>query len=400
MRPSVADVRASGNLSVARWLFWLTFFLYILSQIAARAWDSYWHTTHTFDGFFSPPHVFIYVTTTVTCLLIELVIFMPDLRGWFGPGFRIPLLPFEVPAALALVGGGYLLMGFAGLVLDNAWHSNFGLDETMWSLPHAMLGWTAFVSLLGFIACALVLHRHRPFSQFVTLLLGFFLLGLSVSTVLGPFYENSTPGTVQAIANLPVFRIQPEAQHTFQIFLDWHLDRTNPLLAPLGALWAGSALAFLRQLDGRSRVVLAASFLWTLITLLGDYGTALRLATVSPNLSAAHDPTSWLPLPILPAAIIFLVLTEVRLTERWAWMMAGWVFGALVFLCWGMQPVTAVLAIGAGPTMAAGALLGERIYHMVEAPDRVGVVKLLVASVGLPIVLGCVDLYLRAVTPR
>ena len=64
------------------------------------------------------------------------------------------------------------MLGFAGLVLDNYWHTNFGLDETAWSMPHAMLGWSWFVAMLGFIACRLALRPYRPLRWVTAVALG------------------------------------------------------------------------------------------------------------------------------------------------------------------------------------------------------------------------------------
>jgi len=122
-------------------LLWLTFWLAAIAAVIGGSWDGYWHLTHPFDGFFSPPHVFVYGTCTVMGLVICLMTFAPSIRRAFGPGFSVPLIRFPVPGPLFILGGATVMLGAAGLIFDNFWHTNFGLDETNWSFPHAMIGW-------------------------------------------------------------------------------------------------------------------------------------------------------------------------------------------------------------------------------------------------------------------
>ena len=156
MTPATAPIRAplsapdAASFNRARALFWFTLFVFLLAIIVGIGWDRRWHTTHAFETFYSPPHLFIYATSTFATLLVGLMVVVPGLRRWFGYN---PLI---------LLTGGFMLQGFAGLVFDNFWHSNFGLDETGWSFPHAMLGWSFFITLLGFLACLVALRAGRP----------------------------------------------------------------------------------------------------------------------------------------------------------------------------------------------------------------------------------------------
>ncbi len=390
------DEQSLKGLRQAKRLFWVAFVLYVAAELAARVWDSYWHTTYTSNGFFSPPHLFIYGVTLANVALFERIILSSGLRRFFGKRIRVPGLRFEVPAVLVLVSGAYLILVLAGLGLDNVWHSRFGLDETMWSLPHATLGWSWLSVLLGLVACYIALNRHQPFFPLATLVLAFFLLGISASTLLGPFYENATPQTLQGIARLPALQSQPETGRVFQIYLTWNLNRTNVLLAPFGAVWAGIVLAFLSQLDTRQRVLLASTYLWTLVTALGDYNTARRLDQYLP---VVHDPLSWLPLPIFPVTVLYVALTKTCLSDRQRWPICGWTFGLLVFLFWGRQPATLLLAILSGPIMLGGAQFGKRLYHSLVDPNRRAVVIILLATIGIPAALGLLDLFLRSTTP-
>ena len=128
-----------------RWMFIFT----VVGGLAAAAWDGWYHTQNVFDGFFSPPHVMAYGVALVLAWFTGDLLVRRDLRRWLGVGFRVPTLPFPVPGALVVLGAGVVMLGFSGLVLDNFWHTWFGLNETGWSLPHAMIGWSLLMVVLG-----------------------------------------------------------------------------------------------------------------------------------------------------------------------------------------------------------------------------------------------------------
>ena len=84
-----------AGLRRARWLLGGTFFLLICTVAVGLSWDRRWHTTHAFDSFYSPPHLFSYGMTVVVALLVTFLVFSPGYRRWFGPGFRVPVLLFS-----------------------------------------------------------------------------------------------------------------------------------------------------------------------------------------------------------------------------------------------------------------------------------------------------------------
>src|SRR5262245_859839 len=65
------------------------------------------------------------------------------------------------------------------------------------------------------------------------------------------------------------------AQHTFRIYPDWNLTRTNPLFIPLSTLWASTLLAFVRRLDRRAWVFLLLFTAHTAIALSSSHHEAL-----------------------------------------------------------------------------------------------------------------------------
>src|SRR5262249_60818257 len=96
----------AASLAQAHTLPTFTLALFVASVAVAPAWDRAWHATHVFDTFSSPPHVFTYAMALVTALLVGVLTFSRDLRVWFGPVVCVPPLPFAVPGALVLTGGG------------------------------------------------------------------------------------------------------------------------------------------------------------------------------------------------------------------------------------------------------------------------------------------------------
>src|SRR5262245_5490512 len=101
----------------ARRLFWLVCLLLVVTVVLGRNWDAAWHATHVFETFYSPPHLFILSMMGVATLVVIALICSPSLRACFGPGFQVSLVPFEVPGALFILASGFVVLGFAGLVL-------------------------------------------------------------------------------------------------------------------------------------------------------------------------------------------------------------------------------------------------------------------------------------------
>lgn len=373
-----------------RWLWFVL--LFMLGTVSLGiAWDRGWHLRNRIETFFSPPHIFVYVSTTVTILLVVGLTFSARLRPWFGTAFRLRPLAFPVPGALVITAGGLAMLGFAGLVLDNFWHTTFGLDETAWSTPHSMIGWSWLVTMLGFVSCRLALRPVRPLRWFAAVALGWLVLSFSATPFLGPLNKNPTPQKVEAsaraIATLPALRDNAGVAHTLRIYAAANLTRTNPVFILFGAVWAGAALAIVRGIDRRASVLLATAGIFSLIAIVGDRAGARALV---------QNPANWLPPPILPAALTFVIAVRLRRVERWAWLVAGGVFGVLTWLTWGRGTGMLPLVPLAAPALLAGTSLGAWVARTLAAPTA-RAVRRTVPLLGLtaPLVLGLVDLFLR-----
>ena len=384
--PGGGDTRSYRR---AHRLLWLTIALFLVGFGVGTAWDRAWHATHPFEDFWSPPHLFIYAMHGLAMGVAARLALAPELRACFGPLVRLPLLPVRVPGSIALFGGGFVVILAAGL-FDSIWHARFGLDETTWSFPHAMLGWGILLALLGLVSARLALRPRHPLAWPARLLFGLLLLTTPVGIILGPLGNHNTPEVARAIAALPVLAGEPDAQRTYRIYQEWNLTRLHPLFVPLAALASGVGLALVRSLHPRWWFLLTVAVLAAALMVGGE-----RRAARFFGLEA--DARTWLPVPYLAAALALVVLRAARLGDRWAWAGGGVAFGLLAARFWGQDPL---LILPAALALVVGAHLGARIFDLLERPTARGVTTLVgLLGVGIPATLGVVDLWLRAHTP-
>ncbi|HYM16586.1 MAG TPA: hypothetical protein VEZ14_13600 [Dehalococcoidia bacterium] len=388
--PAFAMARTTGtahsNLTArqaSKRLWWSLAFFFISFGVGT-SWDRAWHATHVFDDFYSPPHLFIYSTFAISALIFATLAFSPERRAWYGDDMRVPVLGWQMPAAIVLAGCGFATIAIAG-ALDDVWHTNFGLDETNWSTPHAMLGWGILLTWSGFLACRHALRPHIPISRPFIAVAGLITLSLTTSILLGALGKDATPDMVRHIAALPPLQASSQAQHTFRILLTWNLTRTNPLFVPAAAAAAGVALACIRGLTRSTWMFLAVAAVATLFGLTGGHRTASYF-------HLAGDARNWLPIPFVAAAIVFVCAKQLRRSDTTSWLLAGLAFSALVASWWGPGPALALLA---APAMPLGAYAGARLYRAIEHPSAASVRVMAATAVAVPALLGLLDLYLR-----
>lgn len=367
-------------------LVWQALLCFGLAVALGFTWDRAWHTSRPFEDFWSPPHLFIYGMFALCAATVARMVADRAVRQAVGAAFRLPLLRIEVPGSLALLGGGIATIGLAGL-LDNAWHTAFGLDETSWSTPHAMLGWGLLLTFHGFLSVWLAL-RPGGWQGWLTRG-GFGLLALGFLTGVPLVQFDRTRELAAAIAALPVLAAEPDAQRTFRLYRAWDLTKQSGLYVPIAAAAAGAGLAVLQRLVARGGLAVLVALLFTAVTMAGERRTAAFFGL-------AGDARTWAPLPLVPALSVYLVLHWRRLPTRLAWAAAGLVFGLQAGATWGQGPAA---GLGAALGMPLGAGLGERLWRVVDQPTRRCVLRL-VGAVGLalPLGLGLVDLALRART--
>ncbi len=428
---SRSRVRMPLSPEQASYRFWASFVLFLLAFGIGAAWDRGWHADHPFEDFYSPPHLFIYTTLALAVATFVSLALSPERRAWFGASLRLPVLALEIPASLLLTLAGMGTVMFAGL-LDNIWHTSFGLDETAWSTPHSMLGYGIILTWWGFLAGRLSLRRHIPISRPFALLAGLLSLTLPAGIFLGPLDNNQTIAVVQGVGQFPVLAATPAFQHTVRIATKYNLTFGNTAFLPLAALAIGFGLSFLWTFLGLSedRAVsvpgrrywailrpflavvttalaglrwltrgklgfLLVALLATFLAFAAAHGRAVALDNQL-GLDLAADPANFRPIPYVVAALGYVAAKAFRRGDGIAWAVAGFLFG-IVVAAWWDHPAWSVLL--AAPAMALGALLGRKVLAALQEPDWRAISALTAFAVGTPLLTGAFDLYMRSSTP-
>jgi hypothetical protein len=368
MTAAVSAIRAARSLETAYRALWIAVLFDFLAFGVGFGWDREWHTTHAFEDFFSPPHIFIYAMHFLATMTLAYVAFTPALRAQFGPAFRLPPLPFPVPGPIAIAGGGFVVTALAG-VFDGIWHTAFGLDETLWSFPHSMLRSGIFVAFVGIAACRWTIRDQKPIGLGSALVFGYLLMAIAGEHWTGPIGRNLSPAVIESVARIPVLAAEPAFQHTTRIYLAYDIDRMNPLFLPLASLSAGMAVALVRSFDPRPLVMLV--------------------------LTAIATGTSTLVPFIVPGAVV--AIRGTRPADRVLWSLAGVGFAFTAGFIWNARFNWTLLGVILFPV---GVWLGRLIWSVVERPTRVGALAfVLLAGIAYPALTGIVDLVLRARVP-
>ncbi len=385
---SADELTLAGRCAAYRWTM-LALGFYLAAAGLGLGWDRAWHATHPFRDFFSPPHLFIYSMFALAMLSMARLCGAEHLRACFaGEPVHLPGLRVALPGPLAFAAGGLAVVGVAGL-LDLTWHSLFGLDETGWSLPHALLGWGIMLSLLGLISCRLRLAAYRPLASHTPYIFAALLLMLLGDGPIAPFNGNHTAEGLRAVYHLPVLAADKAAQHTFRIYSEHGLTRSNPLFMLVSAFAGGAGLALALALFKRRRVVVVAATIAFLLVA----SSGMRAARF---FGLPHSTAEWLPVPFLAALLIYLACRALRAADGWSWAAAGLGFGLIEAAVWTHRPA---VALASAALLAAGALAGDWLAETVQRPDGPRLVRLFaVLAVAWPVTTGIIDLWLRTHT--
>ncbi|HEX9709579.1 MAG TPA: hypothetical protein VGB42_06400 [Candidatus Thermoplasmatota archaeon] len=359
--------------------------------LLGTAWDVYWHSQNLFETFLTPPHLLMYAGVASAGAFAVAATYRPELGRWFGAPIPLRFPPASVPGSVLLVGSGALL-ALSGAVLDDGWHAAYGLDETRWSLPHAMVAWAVLLTLLGFLSCRMSLAAHLPITRAGSAAFGGALMMYSFVVFLGPMFLSSTPEAVAKGATLPGFQ-GPDAQHYFRIVAQWELYRTNALYPALVGLWAGSFIAMARGFEPRPVAFVGMLAVGTAV--LSAAGVALAL-----YVGVLGSPGVWLP-PMLLPSVVLLLWVESKGGPEWLGLAGcGAALGGLTFASYGGSAAGMLASLLAVPALFLGHRLGRLALRAVAHPGLRNV-QALVLAMGLtvPALLALVDVYLRTSTP-
>lgn len=363
--------------------------IFTLLIFVGVGWDKKWHGTNPFEDFFSPPHWMIYSMVTLTGLSILSIVFSERLRSAFGqPIVTIPFLKLPLPGPVAFVLGGIGVVGVAGFS-DMVWHTAFGLDETAFSFPHALLGLGFALLCAGIIACRLALRDYKPVWEIILFAFAFILVFFADAAV--NRYNFPTAQNIQALAQIPVLAENADFRHTVRIAMDWHLYRSGNNLLMLVAPFAsgiglGLVLTMLR--NNRKKFLIYA----LLITIIMAYSAA-KIYLGSPIIG---DIRLWLPWPIFPAVVAYIVAKKLNVTENWSWALAGGVYALIVSTVYLVSPWLVFLAM---PVMVGGVAAGKYIMGQMEDASLKGLMLVFGLSTLMVVIFGAFDLIMRSSTP-
>lgn len=143
-------------------LLGIPLFLYVtvfasLCVIVGGIWDISWHISIGRDGLFSPPHLAIYLGAVVSGLFSGYQVLKTTFAG--SPAEKAQTVRFWGVFHSPL-GALFCIWGAVAMItstpFDDWWHSTYGLDVTILSPPHTILGlgiamvqFGAMISVLG-----------------------------------------------------------------------------------------------------------------------------------------------------------------------------------------------------------------------------------------------------------
>jgi hypothetical protein len=368
-------------------LLWIGLYHIVAASLIGGLWDAAYHAERGFDSFYSAPHMYVYVLAGVGTLLI--IVLGVSFREWFGGPSDLAL---SIPEPLAMTLLGLVIVGVGGAVVDNVWHTLFGLDETQWSFPHNTIAWGTLVASVGFTATVVELGRHRGRPWWITGLVGYLFVVTSVPPILGPFAHQLSIDYVNAVAATPGLQTEAGAQDVHELIRTWQLVRGNPLLVPLVAVWGGLVIGFLRRLtDDNDRLFIGIVACHTVLGALGNH----RQATIL-DLPLA-DPATWVPIsvPVLCAAITLVGTRRLDWTDRTGGLFAGGILAITTLVVWTPTIRGLVLVIPAILLFVRLRPTGSWVYDLVETPRKRGMLVTGAVAIAIPLLTGLVDLYLR-----
>jgi hypothetical protein len=299
-RPAAAAVRAETRLR----LVVTSVIMYLMAQgLYGSTWDIQWHGAVGRDSFWTPPHLFMYSSTTLAGLLALGLILWDTWRFRKGdPGVTAAnttrLLGFRGPLGMYVAGFGMFAM-VASAPFDNYWHELYGIDVTLWAPAHVMGMLGSYLGGMGIIyAFASELNRMRAAGARLWLglgwpglgvILGFFgLLGLALINIISAGYAERLWGLgLVTLANWPLIMAAAlpiglvaalvatgragTATAVGLLVTGWHLTFGYTVVAAVDLLVQAQGLQY-RQFDGISTPYVAwmAPLLVPLVGLLID----------------------------------------------------------------------------------------------------------------------------------
>src|SRR5271170_4707538 len=133
----IADRASVGTMSIP-WYIWICMFS-VVSPVVGTAWDISWHESIGRDSFWTPAHMFIYLSGVLAGLSCGYLILATTFqKDWPLRDVSISMWGFRGPLGAFICAWGAVGMIAAG-PFDNWWHNSYGLDVKILSPPHVLL---------------------------------------------------------------------------------------------------------------------------------------------------------------------------------------------------------------------------------------------------------------------
>lgn len=166
--------------------------LALTSAAIGIQWDISWHVSIGRDAFWSPPHVAIYLGGVLAGLISARCVAAATFGSAAARAASVQVLGLRGPLGAFVAGWGGLAM-LVSAPFDDWWHSAYGLDVEVLSLPHSLLFLGMFAIHLG-VVLLVAGERNRTDglarAQLTALLL--YLVGLVLSEALTGAVEHTS----------------------------------------------------------------------------------------------------------------------------------------------------------------------------------------------------------------
>ena len=169
-------------------------------------WDIRWHLLIGRDSFWIAPHVMAYAAVAATAIISLGVLALETWRT------RRRAPPPDAVTVVGLAGTRGFHLAWWGIAIailaapiDDLWHRLFGIDVTLWSLPHLLALAGSQVSNLGIVLIALEVYdegrrRWAALAAGGVLLLGTFYIMVDPSIQTAPARRRTTASATCATA--------------------------------------------------------------------------------------------------------------------------------------------------------------------------------------------------------
>src|SRR5579863_10504790 len=130
--------RASADSMSIPWYIWACL-ISVMSAVVGAAWDISWHESIGRDSFWTPAHMFIYLSGVLAGLSCGYLILATTFQKNSAlHDVSISMWGFRGPLGAFICAWGAVAMIAAG-PFDNWWHNSYGLDVKILSPPHVLL---------------------------------------------------------------------------------------------------------------------------------------------------------------------------------------------------------------------------------------------------------------------